>query len=103
MIRLLNTLIIGPSVAIVDSSWIDMLAGLVAAGIRSVPPCFCATAGAAASTVRAARRWSVRMMGLPPLKKVRDAVVGSLFLTSFYHATEAKAAGDWLTLGLSPH
>src|SRR5438034_11051682 len=34
MIKLLNTPIIGPSVAIVDSSWIDMLAGLVIAGIR---------------------------------------------------------------------
>src|SRR6266446_6710258 len=47
MTRLLNTPIIGPSVAIVDSSWIDMLAGLVPSGIRRMPPDFCATAGAA--------------------------------------------------------
>ena len=47
MTRLLKTPIIGPSTAIVDSSWIDMLAGLVIAGIRRMPPDFCASAGAA--------------------------------------------------------
>src|SRR5437879_2682752 len=47
MTRLLNTPIIGPSVAIVDSSWIDILAGLVPSGIRRMPPDFCASAGAA--------------------------------------------------------
>ena len=45
MTRLLNTPIIGPSAAIVDSSWIDMLAGLVIIGIRSTPPDFSAEAG----------------------------------------------------------
>src|SRR5882762_1559408 len=44
MTRLLNTPIIGPSVAIVDSSWIDIEAGLVPSGIRRMPPDFCATA-----------------------------------------------------------
>src|SRR6516162_10685911 len=48
MTRLLNTPIIGPSAAIVDSSWIDMLAGLVPIGIRKTPPGFCAKAGSLA-------------------------------------------------------
>src|ERR1700736_237526 len=47
MTRLLNTPIIGPSTAIVDSSWIDIEAGLVSSGIRKMPPDFCAKAGAA--------------------------------------------------------
>src|SRR4051812_994693 len=50
MIRLLKTPIIGPRVAIVDSSWIDMLAGLVISGILRTPPDFCAAAGAANRT-----------------------------------------------------
>ena len=45
MTRLLNTPIIGPSTAIVDSSWIDMLAGLVINGIRNVPPVSARSAG----------------------------------------------------------
>src|SRR5205823_5292004 len=49
MTRLLNTPIIGPSVAIVDSSWIDILAGLVPIDILKMPPDFSARAGAAAS------------------------------------------------------
>src|SRR5215472_13964263 len=40
MTRLLNTPIIGPSTAIVDSSWIDMLAGLSPIGILRMPPGF---------------------------------------------------------------
>src|SRR5437660_12933074 len=48
MTRLLNTPIIGPKAAIVDSSWIDMLAGLVPNGIRRTPPGFWAGASAAA-------------------------------------------------------
>src|SRR5262249_9354776 len=46
MTRLLTTPIIGPKVAIVDSSWIDMLAGLVPIGILKTPPGFSARAGA---------------------------------------------------------
>src|SRR5436190_8817641 len=48
MTRLLNTPIIGPKAAIVDSSWIDVLAGLVPSGIRRTPPGFWAGAGTAA-------------------------------------------------------
>ena len=44
MTRLLKTAIIGPSDTIVDSSWIDMLAGLSPWGILRMPPGFCATA-----------------------------------------------------------
>src|SRR5947208_7540030 len=43
--RLLNTPISGIPAAIVDSSWIDMLAGLAKPGICRMPPGFCATAG----------------------------------------------------------
>ena len=50
MTRLLKTPIIGPSAAIVDSSWIDMLAGLVISGIRNVPPGFWASAGETAAS-----------------------------------------------------
>jgi hypothetical protein len=41
----LNTPIMGPKVAIVDSSWIDMLAGLSPEGIRKIPPDFWARTG----------------------------------------------------------
>src|ERR1700730_4507985 len=44
MTRLLNTPIIGPSAKTVDSSWIDMLAGLSALNILRTPPCFWANA-----------------------------------------------------------
>src|SRR4051794_30755318 len=47
MIRLLKTPIIGPSTAIVDSSWIDMLAGHLVRSNPNVPPNFCASAGEA--------------------------------------------------------
>src|SRR5437870_2972007 len=50
MTRLLNTPIIGPRVAIVDSSWIDMLAGLSPEGILKMPPGFWAKAEAPAHT-----------------------------------------------------
>jgi len=49
MTRLLNTPIIGRLVASVDSSSIDMLAGLSKWPIRNMPPDFCAIAGPAAS------------------------------------------------------
>src|SRR5205823_8467494 len=58
--RLLNTAIIGPSETIVDSSWIDMLAGLSPWGILRMPPDFCAMlapdAAASASTASIAAR-----------------------------------------------
>src|SRR5271165_464797 len=54
MTRLLNTPIIGASVEIVDSSWIDMLAGLSRCGILRMPPDFCAwAAGASDSAISA--------------------------------------------------
>src|SRR6266403_25258 len=60
MTRLLKTAIIGPSETIVDSSWIDMLAGLSPWGILRMPPDFCATAApdaaASASTASIAAR-----------------------------------------------
>ncbi len=60
MIRLLNTPIIGPSAAIVDSSWIDIEAGLVTNGMRRMPPAFSAKAtslmhGVASSAAPTAR------------------------------------------------
>src|SRR5207237_6656803 len=47
--RLLKTLIIGATVEIVASSWIDMLPGLSRWKNRSVPPFCCAAAGPATS------------------------------------------------------
>src|ERR1700730_17410968 len=44
MTRLLKTPIIGPSAKTVDSSWIDMLAGLSGLYILKIPPCFWANA-----------------------------------------------------------
>src|ERR1700693_5317168 len=44
MTRLLKTAIIGPSVERVDSSWIDVRAGLSGAGTLRIPPGFCAGA-----------------------------------------------------------
>src|SRR5207253_533991 len=49
MTRLLNTPIIGPSAKTVDSSWIDMLAGLSGEYIFRMPPDFCANAGPTAN------------------------------------------------------
>src|SRR3984893_15487580 len=47
--RLLNTPIVGITAVIVDSSWIDMLAGLAKSGICRMPPGFCAKPGTARS------------------------------------------------------
>src|SRR5438874_259715 len=44
MTRLLKTAIIGRCAKAVDSSWIDMLAGLSGLNILRVPPDFCASA-----------------------------------------------------------
>src|SRR5882762_7561366 len=71
--RLLNTPIIGMPTAIVDSSWIDMLAGLVKLGICRMPPDFWAKAGVApirpaSSQPAIAHRRSLRVTAasLPP-------------------------------------
>src|SRR6266851_5728111 len=50
--RLLNTPISGMPAAIVDSSWIDMLAGLAKPGICRMPPGFCAAAGSVMASIR---------------------------------------------------
>src|SRR5438477_4196032 len=50
MTRLLKTAIIGCSAARVDSSRIDMLAGLSKCDSLRMPPLFCAPAGGAAAT-----------------------------------------------------
>src|SRR4051812_6269518 len=76
--RLLNTPIIGPSTAIVDSSWIDMLAGLVISGIRNVPPCFSASAGETtaaqlSATTPAPQRRQQNIMVSPPKSPARRA------------------------------
>src|SRR5262249_16694128 len=47
--RLLNTPIIGIPAVIVDSSWIDMLAGLAKSSICRIPPGFCANEASVAS------------------------------------------------------
>src|SRR5437879_13381213 len=69
MTRLLKTPIIGPSAAIVDSSWIDIEAGLVTNGMRRMPPGFSATAVPAAVVARssaAAKFVMVRRIADPP-------------------------------------
>src|SRR5439155_24723667 len=69
MTRLLKTPIIGPSAAIVDSSWIDIEAGLLTNGMRRMPPGFSATAVPAAVVARssaAAKLVMVRRIADPP-------------------------------------
>src|SRR5690348_8864027 len=68
MTRLLKTPIIGPSAAIVDSSWIDIEAGLVTNGMRRMPPYFSALAAAvpvAASISATATVVMVRRIAFP--------------------------------------
>ena len=70
MTRLLNTPIIGPNVDIVNSSWIDMLAGLSRWGILRMPPDFCAQVACepvrASITAAAAKLHRFRRMSVPP-------------------------------------
>src|SRR5436190_1896099 len=81
MTRLLNTPIIGPSVDIVDSSWIDMLAGLSRWGIRRMPPGFCAQLSCepltVSSTAAAAKQHRFRRMPSLPTPQ-RDIFEPSL-------------------------
>src|SRR5437870_550952 len=60
MTRLLNTPIIGRWEKTVASSWIDMLAGLSRLYALSIPPGFCARAGAAAIAANNAAAASAR-------------------------------------------
>src|SRR2546429_3113597 len=100
MTRLLNTPIIGPSVAIVDSSWIDIEAGLVPSGIRGMPPDFCATAGAATRVAASivARRMVIGKHLLPAtLRRVpgksRDPPIGASDAAKWIPAFAGNAAG----------
>src|ERR1700730_9317606 len=68
--RLLNTPIVGITAAIVDSSWIDMLAGLAKSGICKMPPGFCARAGPTKATAKpnppaAKKTRNARVVGIP--------------------------------------
>src|SRR5205085_1834548 len=70
MTRLLKTPIIGPSAAIVDSSWIDIEAGLVTNGMRRMPPDFSAATVPApmiASTNAAAKFVMIRRIASLPI------------------------------------
>src|SRR5437763_14012303 len=70
MMRLLKTPIIGPRVAIVDSSWIDIEAGLVTNGMRRMPPDFSAAAVPAAlvaSSSAAAKFVRLRRIAILPI------------------------------------
>ena len=51
----------GTTVEVVASSWIEALGGLSWKYIRSMPPLFCASAGAAAKPRRARRRRTSRI------------------------------------------
>src|SRR4029077_19181931 len=82
MIRLLKTCIIGCSAARVDSSRIDMLAGLSKCESLRTPPCFWASAGlAAASAISTA----------PMVTEIRMS--GSIFLTLLLVITDSDRAG----------
>src|SRR5215472_8709518 len=82
--RLLNTPISGMPAAIVDSSWIDMLAGLVKPGICRMPPVFCAEVGAAA-TMPASKPTAVNAR--------RFLCIASLLLT----ARDSRSATGYLS------
>src|SRR5882762_1502243 len=76
MTRLLNTPIIGMPTAIVDSSWIDIDAGLVKLGICRMPPGFWANAGRAptmqaSNQTAATHRHSLRVTAASPPPSLR--------------------------------
>src|SRR5437764_13509542 len=85
MMRLLKTPIIGPRVAIVDSSWIDIEAGLVTHGMRRMPPDFSAAAVPApmvASTSAAAKVVMIRRIASLPIHSL-DRHCGAFETTLF--------------------
>ena len=75
----MNTPIVGITAVIVDSSWIDMLAGLAKSGICKMPPDFCANAvpvrrGATSSPAAKYTR-SLRIIGRrPPSAPARGSI-----------------------------
>src|SRR5262245_29464008 len=78
--RLLNAAMNGWLTEIVDSSWIDALGGLSRWEMRSVPPCFCADAGTAATraTQTAARMAKLLRMNFFPPGRLRQHWLGPL-------------------------
>src|ERR1700730_5975683 len=104
--RLLNTPIVGITAPIVDSSWIDMLAGLAKSGICKMPPGVCARAGPTKATAKpnppaAKKTRNARVVGIPApccrafpegyhlsdraaYPEAGEAMVGSLAVTSYY-------------------
>src|ERR1700731_3242704 len=92
MTRLLNTPIIGPNVDIVDSSWIDMLAGLSRCGIRRMPPGFCAQVACgpvrASSTAAAAKLHRFRRMSVPPHASARHLRTAAAQLEPNFRASK---------------
>src|SRR5215472_13605858 len=83
--RLLKTPISGIPAAIVDSSWIDMLAGLAKPGICRMPPGFCADAVAATNDAAASR---------PAAQAARSPRVISV---------TSLGCGSWFPLVSQPH
>src|ERR1051325_5776420 len=83
MTRLLKTPIIGPRAAIVDSSWIEIGAWLVAKGMRRMPPYFSAPAVAApvaASISATAIVVMVRRIAFPLNRFIRPLLEEGLFV-----------------------
>src|ERR1051326_4945345 len=83
MTRLLKTPIIGPRAAIVDSSWIDIEAGLVTKGIRRMPPYFSAPAVPAPALARISATAivvMVRRIAFPLNRFIRPLLEEGLFV-----------------------
>src|SRR5436190_15465543 len=91
MTRLLKTAIIGCTAARVDSSRIDMLAGLSKCWILRTPPCFWAEAEPAASNsaLAAAIPQNTRFMAIPPA----TPVFGKPFQSSRHASAEEYHRG----------
>src|SRR6266851_6260197 len=80
----------GITVEIVASSWIEALGGLSRWVTRSVPPAFCADAGALAATTRAAIEAAMKPRILfPPILLGRHAI------TSEARGVESEHANAW--------
>ena len=108
MTRLLKTPIIGPSTAIVDSSWIDMLAGLVISGIRNVPPGFWASAGETAAAQLSAmnpaaqRRQRKSIVHLPEFAAPGPLVIAMPVYLSSHTSSMRQPLNRLLTISVKP-
>src|SRR6266851_4350126 len=100
MTRLLNTPIIGPSVAIVDSSWIDIEAGLVIPGSRRMPPDFCAKAASLSKVAAKSAAANMVIGHLQPATpwrfpgESRDPPIGTSGAAKWVPAFAENAAGS---------